>query len=857
MRATFARTKGARHLFAAYEFRFIGRARCDTCRRPALHKLIHTLIAHIRVNVPQYPQVYACPLSDGQPSQWPRRIRLGGPAARCPSPRFLGRLALEPTPERWHLADYVLHRTFCPLDQVRTHLDHIRTAFGGQTLIHIAAHRNSIMPQLCFVTGNPGVPISDLNRAIRNSKSSDGLGEVSAGILRADVSRRRRALTGSETAPLIAGLLAVCRRQSNSQNVIQFIEGFIWHACTLMTVDESHRGEASTEIQSIILLDSDIPRLSLDINASLLDDLLLRLQATAVASSLRDSLVMAMVTDKLPGPLLQAPGNLDAALDLAVSATRSDGGAIYLMQSAKEVAYRIVAIQSTDEFVFQQEVPRNYDNALSWSVEHHTTYQISPQLDSVALPGVIKQFKGIELITPIAGPLAGTSAPAIGALALCRAAPAGEYDAYDQAITRNVALRIALMHTTMLSGRLAKAIGDLDNRTIGETAINRIGRAHYASWLIPDDYRDVLDRIHPQLAQACEATYSQSVTLRLALPDYRSTSPHALTLVRCAAHPRIRIRDRYRVLREPDGGIAWAVMRSGTYEHSRDVTLDKRYLAARTGISSELCMPVKVHGITIGTLNFESPIRDNYAATVPSVLAFAGAVGRAFEQASSARTRQVIDQAALSIAKRHAIDKQVTAFQRALRAEVLTPEGHRALEQFTTSTRQTIAEMRGKAVIRAANAGALRDIIHSTLHRLDTTLTLPEIPLGGPFDSHLDPLRATAVMVALTNLFENAISHVDPDPRVKGRPQRTVRFDRTYLDGAECAVVAVENQIRHPLPTDRLKGLYHYPLAGKSDELRLGAFLAGLAAQRAGGRLHAYQSVSGQILTSVLLIPDR
>jgi hypothetical protein len=296
-------------------------------------------------------------------------------------------------------------------------------------------------------------------------------------------------------------------------------------------------------------------------------------------------------------------------------------------------------------------------------------------------------------------------------------------------------------------------------------------------------------------------------------------------------------------------------MRSGTHENIRDVTRDLRYREARHGIAAEICIPIKVQGTTIGTLNLESPIQDNYAASQPSILAFAGAVGRAFEEASSARTKLLIDQAALSIAKRHDIDNHVTALRRSLETEKLSENASKALETFTKRARRTLSEMRGKAVIDAKGPSTLRQAIHASVQALDTTLTVPDIPENPLFDAYLDPFRATAITLALTNLFQNAIGHVDPSPRgLIGSPRR-VMLDSTYLDGTECIVISVQNQIRFPIPPARLAGLYHYPLTGKSEELRLGAFLAGLAAQRVGGRLHAYQSPDGRTLTSVFVIP--
>ena len=758
---------------------------------------------------------------------------------------------------RWRPADYVLDGAFCPIEDVRTHLDRLRKALNARTLIHIAADGETVLRSLCFSTGGPAREVTNLNEILRSAKPSQEFMTLAGAMLRASHGQKIRCLTAGETSALIQAMRRSYPEHDRSAAMDRFLVDTPWMAFTLAPAETTSHGLIRGAIASVLLISPPAEPASLGPSSGLLDGLCLRLRATAVAANRHDSMVMAMVTDKLRSPVVQNPGSLAAALDLAVTVTNSDGGAVYLMHSAKEVVYRAVARQGTVSLA--AEVKRNSDSAVSWSVEQHRPYQISPQLGAAARPGITEPPTGVELVTPIPGPLASPAAPAVGALALYRLERGREFRAYDQALTRNVALRIALMHATNLSGSLALAIGALDDGpSLDRNYLSPHRTAQRGTWLLPDDYQEVLQRLGRPLAQLCEATYSQSVTMRLALPDPRSRSPHGLTLVRCAAHPPIRMRDRRRALREGDGGIAWSVMRRGVYEHVRDVAADDRFVQVRPEVSSEFCVPVKVQGTTIGTLNLESPIKDNYAPSLPSVLAFAGAVGRAFEQAASARAKQVIDQAALSIAKRHAIDNYVTDLQRALSKEVVSDRGRRALETFAQRARQTLAEMRGKAVIEAVATATLRELVESSLQNLDTTLAVPEIPASHPFDTRLDPLRATATSLALTNLFQNAISHVDPIPRgVTGIPQRRVRFDRTYLDGSECAVIAIENQIRLPLPSGRLAGLYHYPLTGKNDELRLGAFLAGLAAQRVGGRLHAYQSPDAQTLTSVLIIPEK
>jgi len=191
-----------------------------------------------------------------------------------------------------------------------------------------------------------------------------------------------------------------------------------------------------------------------------------------------------------------------------------------------------------------------------------------------------------------------------------------------------------------------------------------------------------------------------------------------------------------------------------------------------------------------------------------------------------------------------------------LRHEVFSSHGARALEKFSQRTRETLDEMRGRAIVHAGAPGPLISVLTSCVDRLDTSLVLPTGVYADVFHKEVEPLEATAINIAMTNILNNAIGHVDPIRRGhEAAERRTIEFHQTYLDGRDSAVIVVRNRMRRPLPSDRIAGLYRYPLTGKNDELRLGAFLAGLAAQRIGGRLHAYQTVEMPALTSVLIIP--
>ncbi len=762
----------------------------------------------------------------------------------------------------WKPSDYLLRGIFCPLEEIRTALDHIRTMIGAEILIHIAFDDEAVMLPLCFAACGSGALAAEIDAALQDSSEWHLSNEVSSALsqLSGRTDELHVNLLPTELATqLVAAVDARLHLRLIGRAEAALAQRTNWTAIVIAGGDT--RTVRAGELLSIMLVDHEVTLRQLEALQDIADDLTVRVRATPQAVNRRDATISTAIADMLPGHFVRAPERmpefLAAALDLAVRLTSSDGGAIYLMHSEREVVYRLAAQRASEGADFPEQVPRGSKSALAWSIENNRHYEISQALGQT-LPG-FTIGGGVELMTPISGPLTGPSAPAIGALALFRLDTERDFGLYDRALTSNIALRIALIHAAALASDVAAGITQLNDQEHFDYMLQR-ARLERATTMagLPDDYAEVVGRLRQPLARLCEATYSQAVSLRLALPDARTTMPHALGLVRCAAHPRLVMNDKLKILRETAGGVSWAVMRTGQAECIGDVTRDPRYLAAQPGIASELCVPVKAYGITIGTLNLESPLPDNYQPRLPTVLAFASALGRAFDEANSDRARLVIDQAALSIAKRHAIDQQVTNLQKALRREALTARGQQAMDAFMRQTRQALDEMRGRAVSHASDSAPLLEVLASCLDQLDTTVALPSVQPGPAFYARIPPLAATAIKVAFTNILHNAIRYVDPQHRGQTTAAtRAVELQQAFLDGHECAVIVVRNQMRHLLSEERISGLYRYPLTGKNDELRLGAFLAGMAAQRVGGRLHAYQSAPGPTLTSVLLIPVR
>jgi GAF domain-containing protein len=471
------------------------------------------------------------------------------------------------------------------------------------------------------------------------------------------------------------------------------------------------------------------------------------------------------------------------------------------------------------------------------------------------LSRAVQSDGGTELVTPIAGPLADTGSPAVGAIALFHEQGDNRsYSAYERALVRNVALRLALFRTNSATREIATAISILRSRSPRQIETSpRITTpaTKPSSW--PKDIALAIERFDEPLSRLAASTDSHSVTLRIALPDGKATSPHGLALARVAAHPMGRLDEPFEIEREGDPGLHWDVMREGVEQYVPRIRGDAHFLRVRPGTMSTLCVPVRIEGILAGTLNLESPFVDNYAPFLPLVVALSGAVGRTLADSRAEIEGDLLDRTAQALTRRHEYSGVLTS----MRADLEHVESDPLKEELSgkVETLQTlIQDLREPVAPTKYPAASLWEIVADSLRQLQLGATR-ERPTEELFHDKLVPRAAQAIGTVLTSVFRNVNYHSTPDGRdYDGQPVPRVLFRSTRIEGTDQAVIIVENLSKNILDASFCAELYRYPVAPHG-EIRLGTYIAGLNARRAGARIHGTPLQEGRALRTTLIVP--
>jgi hypothetical protein len=777
-------------------------------------------------------------------------------------------VAPNPVDRPWHRADYILRGEYCPLSAVHNHLKRTREALGATMLVHLAIDHEFVMRSLSWTAGSPsganqrlsdwirGAGYKEINRAL-----NDNVVEVAKRWKSGLVGELSDQLAGE----IIRGLLGI-RYEGESGSTKRLpvsIRGAIpagpWGGFVLNHTGRQGVEPWDGEVRSLLLV---TPKPVVDGLADdrHLQDLGVMLKCTAEANVRRDAVVMGQVAQRLSFSPLQHGGDslrsVSAdALELACEITGSQGGAVYLSSTSGEPHFECLARRMGPRFSYPSTLALNAKTTVGWCVERHRAYhQISGSAAPQSLVRAVESLGGTELVTPIAGPLADTWAPAVGAIVLFHGEGESRgYSAYERALVRNVALRLALFRTNSATREIATAISVLRSRSPRrlQTAAEEPTSAVRPSW--PRDVVRATERFDETLSRLAASTHSHSVTLRIALPDEERPSGHGLLLARVAAYPAARLDEPYEQEREGDPGLHWDVMHKGTEQYVARIEGDSRFPQVRPGSKSAVCVPVKVEGILAGTLNLESPFPDNYASLLPLVVALAGAVGRTFADARAEIEGDVLDRTAQALARKHEYSGVLTEMRNDL--EIVNPESLREkLGDKVEKLRTVIQDLREPGVPAKIPARTLWRLVEDTLQ--ETQLgAVREAPSETMFYRPLSPRATQAIMTVLVNVFRNVNYHSTSDGRDRdGRPMPRVTSGVTLLDGAQQAVIFVENLSKRLLTLDLCAELYRYPLA-PSSEIRLGTYIAGLNARRVGARIHATPIQDGRALRTTLIIP--
>jgi GAF domain-containing protein len=766
---------------------------------------------------------------------------------------------------QWSPADYTLRGEFCPLSVVEDLFHHLREAVNAQTLIHLCFDSEIIMRSLCLTVAQEQEFGSRLTQVLQKTDFRNDITGVTQACIAVENSSEPTPINilGRQDLDSVTSCLSYLMARAEEWRASKFASFATtekWSGVFLNHMGREGIHPQPGELRSIILVDRTLTIPTLDDFASRFNVLAVALKCTAYANSRRDSVVMQQMYRQFS---LTDPAGFEEiasqAIKLAMDITNSSAGAIYLQTSEPVDGYRRISVRGT-RGVYPEVINHDDDSkALARVVSGHRAAQLWESYPEAWRSRTVEGLHGAELITPIAGPLASPWAPAVGAISLFRqGSNAAAFSAYDLALIRNLSLRLALLRTTNSTSNIARAIANLRSHSRFDPKVVRSTGTYDGAdgHAIPRDIQAVVQRLDGPLKTLSESTYSHSVTLRVALPSANAMEPHGLALVRVAAYPRKRLFDEERVQNESKGGINWKVAQSGNYEYAADVKKHRQYLPIRPRTASQLCLPVRTEGALVGVLNLESTHLDNYASMIPLLDAFCGALGRTLADARAAFEQEVLDRAAHTIAKRHDIDNFLTELNRRLQKVNISLPAWDAVNDFTLRTRTALEEIRRPPSPEETRTQSLGGIIGDAISDLEIETYL-QPPLGEEsFEARLGADAAGPIRVAITNVLRNLNQHsaltVDES---MGHPPMRISYHTVSYAGVDHAVVLLENYADYYVDSARVLELYRFPLDGPDGALRLGAFLAGLNARRAGARVHSVALNHPRMVRTTIMIP--
>jgi GAF domain-containing protein len=585
------------------------------------------------------------------------------------------------------------------------------------------------------------------------------------------------------------------------------------------------------------------------------------LKCTFVANTRRDAVVMSQVAEALSSSSYNEKETFARAaaeaLALARRITNSAAGAVYLISTHDRVTFNRIAEHDHDgRYAYPEQIDVDGNTTVARAVAQHRAYQHGGDETPSPLTRVVTAADGIELATPIAGPLGNTWEPPVGAVVLYQAPDSQGYGAYERALVRNVTLRLALMRTSIATSDIAEAISALRSVSLGRWQGKRqhSGAGAGASAALPKDLGLAVRRFAEPFQRLAESTRSHSISLRIALPD-RQNAEHGLVLRRVAAHPEGGVGGSFEIQREGDPGPHWEVLRSGDEVYVPNTAGDRRFPQVRPGTRSALCVPVRVEGVLAGTLNLESPLIDNYTAFMPIIVALCGAMGRTLADARAELERNVLDRAAHALARHHEFSGDLEALGKQIHQ--LPPGGERdEMAGRIAAMGSIIADLRNPEIEDRRAPRTLWAVFVNCL--TETPLSMPALaqPTDEIFFSPLDPLACRCLATVFQSVLRNMFNHSDmvaSDPQ--GRPVPRAEFGRTTLAGQVQAVIRLENLTSGYLDLNLCRELYRYPVEGEEGELRLGAYIAGLNARRVDARIHGCALEDLRTFRTTIIVP--
>lgn len=773
----------------------------------------------------------------------------------------------------WTAADFLIHGEFCPIDEILPAIERARRTAGAKAALLLVADDWAVLRTLC------GCVADDDPRALRLSKLLETVSLLPPGkkrrrssALQDYIRSPRRPGGGGKRFPftinqILHTLAGIARKAGEKDLAIWLSEGVpSWMPARLP--DEACGARINTalifyEARKGLDEEQGLPLVAVDGH---LIDILARVSSTAHANVRRDDLIMKRLDQKLD-PALYIAGSIDfkaaakALVDLAVEISGSNAGACYLVDHSKE-SFELKASHMTREFERKWSYPEEFSTdsrALgAVATDEHLTLQLPPGMAGRAIhtTGVARAgtfTDRIELATPLPGPLATPKAPAVGVLTLAKLRnPGAPYGAYEIAVLRNVALRLALVATTTNTTQAAEMFARLSMRAARLTISPSIEQEEPSPAqivVLPDDVSAALPAIEDALSTLGSVTHSGTATFRVALPIEAWESSHGLTLARVAAYPPELAGDiEYALQPETERGYNWSAVRSGQIINKPEVDpIDPEYSAHREKTRSELSVPVYVEDRVVGVVNLESPVEHAFDGHVEIAQAAAEHIGLAVANARLALSAIVQEQATDILREAH----DITHLPDELREEVekIDVLSQQDADRLTTSVegiqrevdRLRLVSLDGMSLLPRHRDLTFPALVNHVLEKKEMSKSTSVKRLDRDWWPH-EPYAAVAIAKALGDIMDNARNH-----RAKGAAPPEVELRHDVWGGQVQDVLTVRSEPDTVRMLAQAINVYRCPLnqlefdEGEDvdiGDIQLGSYLAGLLIRRAGGEVH-------------------
>jgi GAF domain-containing protein len=545
----------------------------------------------------------------------------------------------------WSPADYVTSRRFCPLDDIQVFVDGYRADMKSSEVVVLSVDAHACLRTASFVS---------------HADTEDG--QSLAALIQEHPFRVRDMMAqnplwrklNDRNLGIVLEQLADPKRYERPEGGEFFALLNQVHAnVPWRIVGGTFTNDSSTAINCVVLYRGGRPARAREF----LRTLTAAVNGTAAASTHRDRAVTVQVERALEIVSRQALGDsVDSYLPIVQMArrvTQSSAAALFLYIPTSASEERLVAhsVDAPSGYYLRStklpEVDLGESAPLAAAAfsRRRALLLMDRPTEPVLSPTWLHRDGQVrhEIAVPTPAAPGGASTPNAGVIVLCRGPGLDEmaYGNYELALVRNVALRVALLRTSIMMDEAGLAIanaaetfavadagpGSPRQATIGSlnamAGQTRVG--------LPEDLRRALPHLRPIIEFAGLLTGSHSVTLRLLVRGGSGRNQYSEPLlIRAVAWPSWQVEDEPAVIRLSDRSVnAWVgrngrkcyisdLQRRDAYTGYEDLQSVVRVQGRHT--RAELCVPVFVDERFIGTVDFES--------STPNAFAFMNDIGR-------------------------------------------------------------------------------------------------------------------------------------------------------------------------------------------------------------------------------------